>query len=267
MYKMPIYKLIILTLLSILTSINSAEVDTEAFKKYYTENKYHDLIPGFNKIINNRLSKCIENTQYPYFIKANCYRWFSSGIHNELEDEILKFYPKMTYSKSIIFKDNFIYSKLGEVILPKGLQLSQIFPFKYNNKTYYIGIDKIEHLLDTSYIFNTESMSQLSEYTFYGYLASFIYSYSDLYANYIGKKFWDSFESYYECSSSRMCKKIKDIDLNDYLSPLLDESINFSYSFAHNLPKYDFKSCPLEDVDLSPHPKSTINPELFQVCS
>lgn len=253
--------------------VESREIDTYGFiNKYPSLSCNYTLHNEINSYVNDKFTKCINKSQREEDILLNC---FEEVKH--IEAELVELDPYGWYNhrkEDIHYINNVLFRLSREYLDNNNLKSGILLPIEYKGQIYYIGYDKFDHMLVEGNNFNRfskytglspYSFSKLSEYTYFGYLASGIMSYSDLHANHVGINFWQNLNMYYSCERDG-CKQILNIKITDYFHPLMDESINLNYAIWNYMDTTEnVRLCP--DIKVDEDMLYTINSKTVEQCS
>ena len=167
---------------------------------------------------------------------------FISEIERKVyDDPTLSRYPPISDSKLAVIERS-IYKK-------SQLFKLKIFGININVNGIYLGLDKLDHILRTGYLYFTlyqkyrqqglsEQQAEIAaiqkgivqEKTYFGYWVSGVFSYADLEANYQGLRLHQQFCSgnhpYLSQRPNGTWAFLRTIDFRAYINPWFDESYN-----------------------------------------
>jgi hypothetical protein len=256
---------VLLSLLILSTSINAAEADNFTAKKL----QLVDISSGVNQLANNYLIKATESLNN----NSDCDDSLES--ENLLYTELKKYFnnhSKGELTKAILYTDQFeknalplnksVYGEwkpLNGYLLGRkkaatsALALSPLIKIG----TQDIGVDKLEHMFGMGSVYFKQYYQKnksiisvlksgiLKEKTYLGgnILATGVFSYADLSANFNGMRFWNhvllknddilgeqhNLGPYISCINSKWKVNTENpIDFKNYIDESMDESVNCS---------------------------------------
>jgi hypothetical protein len=250
--------------------------------------KAGEMVKASLKEINETNSGCDEAQLYKELRKS-----FANHAKGQLtiyalkSDEIEK---RKTKIQDSVFKDWTIFD--GYILGKPGANDSELALsplIKMGDIT--IGVDKFEHIFGRGFSYFTHHYLKgksvektikggiFGEKTIYGgnKLATGVFSYADLSANFNGMRFWnhvlqkredvlgDNFGPYIACQNNKW-EQVKEIDFTHYFDSSMDEAINCSKfptkktakKYADNVAKvmkgntlYDSENCPIDHQKLN----------------
>lgn len=202
-----------------------------------------------NRVVNTVIDLAIQDSSPAS--KPNCNR---ARLMKYLEDDLDRNLPRI--NNSVMINTPVAGPRLHtDVPYRSGkpyteLYFSQSYKVKAQGKTFYVGVDKIDHFfshgsmywdiigkdpaLPKDKVLKALEIGVMQENATWGLKNTGVKSYGDLAANYKGLLFWRDFfdgkPAFIVCKNGRFVKN-REFDLADYFDESMDESINCS-SFA-----------------------------------
>ena len=277
-----------LILLTLCLSMNTFSAEVDQFSRR-TE-KIHDSLLEINAKANRHLEKALERVNLEQQCNPNTVH--QTKLYTELKKEFAnhskgQFIIDLLHDKNLAVQNIPLKESIyGTWNITNGFLLGRkkaassplaIFPL-INLNGYYIGLDKLEHMFGMGFIyFNRHHIKRqklkrvlkhgiLREKTVLGglVLATGVFSYSDLSANFNGMRFWNhmlqndndvlgkdyNIGPYIKCESGKwVSNKEKPIDFSHYIDDSMDESLNCSkFANKKSVKKFSKK---MKDIDPS----------------
>lgn len=218
-----------------------------------------DSLSELNGIVHGYLEKSIKkankkNSCSPEVFEDIFHSLTGGLFWADIENQIEK---STSIDKRIISRKNSIYKDFEAGDVP-ALFLARLgYILKIGD--FYIGSDKFGHFLDQGHDYFIKNdleqgieFGEMTERTYYGLMATGVYSYGDLSANLEGYRFWSNLargeHSYVGCSRGQWEQK-RNFDWSEYINAALDEGLNCS---AYRLDKMvNFVSLRIEQLGMT----------------